>query len=61
VKVYRNGDQEKVINTLTSFSRFNVSLLIGGSTGNFFNGLIDDISICNRALTDAEIKQLYNE
>ena len=40
---------------------YNRSLYVGGrSTDLFFPGLLDDIRIYNRALSAAEVKQLYN-
>ena len=35
------------------------SRITGGQTGSFFNGIIDDIGIWNRALTQEEITNLY--
>ena len=42
----------------------NTSNFIGSSSGGnqyFFDGVIDDINIYNRALSDSEISDLYNE
>jgi hypothetical protein len=36
-------------------------LLIGRASGFFFDGSIDDIAIYNRALSDIEVTQLYNQ
>jgi hypothetical protein len=49
--------------TATTISSFSGSRSIGARSGvgaGFFNGLIDDVRIYNRALTSDEIKRLYN-
>lgn len=33
----------------------------GGTMGTFFDGKIDDVGFWNRALTDCEVKQLFND
>jgi len=34
---------------------------VASATGRTFDGLVDEVRIYNRAITDAEVKQLYNE
>ncbi|MEK7144567.1 MAG: LamG domain-containing protein, partial [Patescibacteria group bacterium] len=46
------------LNTVLSTYKFRVGA--GLSPSQYFNGLIDDVRIYNRALTYAEIQQLYN-
>ncbi|WKZ24399.1 MAG: prepilin-type N-terminal cleavage/methylation domain-containing protein [Patescibacteria group bacterium] len=65
VKVYINGN---LTNTLTNASAPLISGPLntyigahndGGTPAQFFNGLIDDVRIYNRPLTDMEIQALY--
>jgi hypothetical protein len=73
LKIYINGVLES--NYIASYTQWNCSLYnyhiggfnatsisCGGSLGisQVFNGQIDDIGVWNRALTDCEIKKLYN-
>ena len=65
-KIYKNNEL-LAQDTLYSFyeSNFFNGILIGAqkydfsSIGHFYKGQLDDISIYNRALSDQEIKQLY--
>jgi hypothetical protein len=65
-KVYLNGLQMSVTaNANSTFSITGRPLVIGSidagaeGFGRYWNGLIDDVRIYNRALSDAEIKALY--
>jgi hypothetical protein len=63
-------DGARIDNDSFSFGSFGsiqnsaVNFVIGGisedSSNYFFNGKIDDARVYNRALSDTEIKQLYN-
>ncbi len=63
VKLYVNGILDREYNYVSTINISTYSLGIGwGSpeySGEFFNGLIDEVRIYNRALSDAEIKALY--
>ena len=63
VKFYKNG--ELVASLLFSgFGSTVYPLTIGNSAGGwneFFDGIIDDVRIYSRALSDSEIQELYNE
>ena len=66
VKIYQDGEYVSNINvpnTYTYSPTCNSNILIGGERNYwpqyYFNGLIDDIAIYNRALTQEEIIQLY--
>ena len=62
-KFYKND--ELVASLLFSgFGSTVYPLTIGNSAGGwneFFDGIIDDVRIYNRALSDSEIQELYNE
>ena len=64
IKIYVNGKFDGGETTITTFNRLisNDYNLIGSHnyTSSFFNGLIDEVKIYNRNLTDNEIKQEYN-
>ncbi|MCX6172840.1 MAG: T9SS type A sorting domain-containing protein [Flavobacterium sp.] len=50
------------INTLNGVNMvFGASRLFDTNSGQFFNGKLDDIGIWNRALTEQEISQLFNQ
>jgi arabinan endo-1,5-alpha-L-arabinosidase len=62
LKIYRNG---VLVASTTSGSREERSLnigIIGGNSwsGGYFDGQIDAVGIWNRALSDAEVAELYN-
>jgi gliding motility-associated-like protein len=62
-KLYLNGILiQSSTSTLAFNNDINAPLTIGNS-GNFepFNGRLDDVRIYNRALTECEVQQLYNE
>ena len=63
VKVYKNGILISTYqNSVSSIDTNGTLPLIIGSVNNwnrFFNGIIDDIRIYNRALSESEIQQLY--
>ena len=62
-KMYRNGQLigslAKSWNTLNNNDIFRLG--VGTSGQQWFNGVIDDLKIYNRAVTDAEAEQIYNE
>lgn len=66
VKIYRNGAQIGTTGTGMAALATNASNVCKiaryqvGSQGNF-NGLLDEIGLWSRALSDAEISQLYND
>ncbi|GEM_PF-728999 len=65
-RVYVNGTQVAVDSDLTSATALygstgvatNIGMRVGGT--NFFNGIIDEVRVYNRALSVAEIAYLYN-
>jgi hypothetical protein len=63
-KFYKNGvlsDEDQRSNPiLTDGSRGNLDIGTYGG-GSFFDGWIDDLAIYNRALTDAEVTQLFRQ
>ena len=64
IKFYINNEQ-LTINSTTNYSNYsiNLDLLLGqdpAGLNEYHFGKLDDISIYNRALTDQEIKALYN-
>ena len=73
VQIFDNGTYKIYINN-ASVSQGSCAALIGDNTSNMFigkpiwtapnakgtNGIIDDIAIYNRALTDQEVTNLYN-
>jgi hypothetical protein len=66
VNVYKNGQNLGVNSNLYSLIINNSNLLFGAVTNQnlvsgFFNGKLDDIIIYNRALTQQEITQLYQQ
>jgi hypothetical protein len=62
MSTYINGRLSyQITNALTGTIRSNtIPAEIGRYTGGYFNGLIDDVRLYNRALSDAEIKALYD-
>jgi hypothetical protein len=70
-KIYFNGnliDTQAFNNSLIVSSQnlfigkeFSGNIGGGGYTNRYFNGIIDDIGIWNRALTQQEITQLFNQ
>ena len=65
IKLYIDGRNEpttQIVNTSPGvFTNVGIRIGIRGDLdANFFNGLIDDVRIYNRALTYAEVQQLYN-
>jgi Thermolysin metallopeptidase, alpha-helical domain/Concanavalin A-like lectin/glucanases superfamily/Secretion system C-terminal sorting domain len=61
-RLYVNGVQAAQSNTTYSVISPTNLLRIGSGylNGRFFNGILDDIRIYNRALTSTEVAQLYN-
>lgn len=65
-RVYVNGSQVAIDSNLTSPTALygsvgvstNIGMRVGGT--NFFNGLIDEVRVYNRALSAAEVTRLYN-
>lgn len=67
VLIYRNGRQVRQIVTDTAINTANTSLLgisvspcIGVDGTKMFSGLIDELRVYNRALSESEIQQLHN-
>lgn len=60
ISMYMDGDKLK-INKELPFGQCKppVELIIGSGNGGFLNGLIDDVAIFNRPLTEAEIMTIY--
>jgi Concanavalin A-like lectin/glucanases superfamily/Secretion system C-terminal sorting domain/Purple acid Phosphatase, N-terminal domain len=62
-KMYRNGQlmgsMAKSWNTINNSDIFKLGIGTGGQ--QWFNGLIDDLKIYDRAVTDAEALHIYNE
>lgn len=59
-KIYINGTSVATSVEVTSFRNANGTLYIGKrSDGYYFNGLLDDIRVYNRALTAVEVMDLY--
>jgi len=59
MKVYLNGDLKREIDGPAAISHDTVrDVLIGGTPGERFNGIIDEVRIYNRALSDDEIRML---
>jgi Concanavalin A-like lectin/glucanases superfamily len=62
LKLFRNGTSIGSHNVTIDFSESNAADLYIGKMGcysYFFNGAIDDLRLYNRALTDAEVKEIY--
>jgi len=64
VRVYKNGSQIGTNLTDGAFTGTSADgdsiLSIGAGESEYFNGLIDDARIYNRAITAAEVRQLYD-
>ncbi|GBE19284.1 protein metal binding site [archaeon BMS3Abin17] len=62
VTIYLNGVEENSTNlpTKTPDTSQNVEIGKAGYRNNYFNGIIDEVAIYNRALTHDEISELYN-
>ena len=59
--VYINGREPNYLSS-NYWTQTSTTLFLGKrDTGNFFNGQIDDVRIYNYALTDTQIKTLYNQ
>jgi hypothetical protein len=63
LKVYKNGTlTNDVTNSVNLVDGTQGDLMIGTYGGGFkFDGLIDDVTIYNRALSDNEVQQLYEQ
>jgi hypothetical protein len=59
-KTYADGELEQTHAIDLDTSNAN-PFRIGAYKNNYFSGLIDDVRVYNRALTETEIKQLYHE
>src|SRR5262249_40165547 len=62
LKIYVNGVLENTVaQTITPYSS-PFSVVMGGSglSGNFLNGLVDEVEIFNRALSQVEIQSIVN-
>jgi hypothetical protein len=60
--IYINGVLENTVSDTGSITYNSDNLFIGqnGSNGERFNGVVDEVRIYNRALSESEVKQLYN-
>jgi hypothetical protein len=58
--LYINGSQVATSTQTDSIPDATASLTIGNAEGFFFNGLLDEVTIYNRALTATEIQSIYN-
>ncbi|WP_213190589.1 LamG-like jellyroll fold domain-containing protein [Cloacibacterium caeni] len=62
-KMYRNGQlmgsMTKSWNTINNSDIFKLGVGVGGE--QWFNGLIDDLKIYDRAVSDSEVTDIYNE
>jgi len=64
LNLYVNGDLKETTPTDTIPALNSVPLIIGKNARideHYFYGIIDDVRIYNRALSESEIQQLYNE
>jgi hypothetical protein len=63
VKIFQNGVQVGSLPTTGTLAQGLEPLRFGGNVvpSNYFNGSLDDIAIWNRALTQQEIQQVYNQ
>ena len=62
IQIYYDGIVDKTDVTIILPAMDNIDLTIGGDsegTGNFFEGLIDEVAVYDTALTDDEIRQIY--
>ncbi len=61
LRLYLNGVLVSEVTATGTSSDGNSPFYIGrNDEGNYFDGIIDDVAIFNRALTDAEVSTLYN-
>jgi hypothetical protein len=63
-KLYRNGivvasQNLGVFTPQTSFDLYMGKRVSGPGAGSYYNGLLDEVSLYNRALTDAEIQTIF--
>jgi len=60
--LYQNGVGVAATNVSGTLSSGTENLQIGGSKyGEYFKGLIDEVRIYSRALSDSEIQSLYQQ
>lgn len=61
-KFYINGSLDKVL-SISAFATPGIMSIgkLASSAAQYFNGYIEDVRIYDKALTDWEIKQIYNE
>jgi len=60
LKIFVNGIKTEVTASGSATDTNDIfSIGAEGSNGQYFDGLIDDVAIFNRALTDAEIQEIY--
>ena len=64
--IFGNGGRHRKIKTTGTINEGNQPIRIGGGAPGlankyFFNGQIDDIRIYNRALSEAEVAELYEQ
>ncbi|TAL66830.1 MAG: LamG domain-containing protein [Bacteroidetes bacterium] len=62
IRLYENGELKSEKNNTFEFISESNKIKIGsGVNGRYFKGKLDDIRVYNRALTEAEVQELYNE
>ncbi len=62
LKIYLDGELKAVLPNTGNIQASNAGLLIGSQTSNnFFNGLIDEVMLFNRALSATEFQQIIDE
>lgn len=47
-------------NAISNFTTIGASQVAAGTVSRFFNGVVDDVRLYNRAITTTELTQLYN-
>ena len=66
-KIYLNGDIKDNVNCPGSITTTNMPLLVGaepsptGSHADFYDGIIDEVRIYSRSLSDVEILRIYEQ
>tara|TARA_Y100000310_G_scaffold204383_1_gene204643 strand:- start:908 stop:3310 length:2403 start_codon:yes stop_codon:yes gene_type:complete len=61
IKTYTNGQMSNILDrTGETLTKNSLPLKLGVQGEDYFNGLVDEIKIWNKALSDSEIEQEYN-
>lgn len=63
VRLYLNGvlDKEFTENATPGITNLPVKIGHGGYSNNYFKGIVDEVRIYNRVLSDAEISEIYQK